>query len=137
MGMFATMFVGMLNVSTGKLSYINAGHEPPVVLKPSGKMIVLKPTGPAVGLMPDMIFNTDQTQINLGDMIIAYTDGVTEAVSANQEIFGRKRLHLVLENDYPSVASAIERIKKEIFDHIGRAPQSDDITLLGIHRKVL
>ena len=136
MGMFATMFVGMLNVSTGKLSYINAGHEPPVVLKPSGEMNVLKPTGPAVGLMPDMIFNTDQIQIDSGDMIIAYTDGVTEAVSADHEIFGRKRLHLVLEDVFPSVSNAIERIKEEIFKHIGRAPQSDDITLLGIHRKV-
>ena len=135
MGMFATMYVGMLDLSTGDLSYINAGHEPPAILKPSGELIVLKPTGPAVGLMPNMIFNTDQVQMDVGDMIIVHTDGVTEACSANDEIFGRKRLHSVLEEKFPSASKAIERIKEEIFEHIGQAPQSDDITLLGVRRK--
>lgn len=135
MGMFATMFVGMLDVPTGKLAYINAGHEPPVLLKNSGKLHLLPPTGPAVGLMPDMIFSTDQVQMDVDDMIIVYTDGVTEASSPESEIFGRKRLHLILENKFPSASKTIECIKDEIFNHIGRAPQSDDITLLGVRRK--
>lgn len=135
MGMFATMFVGMLDVPTGKLAYINAGHEPPVLLKNSGKLHLLPPTGPAVGLMPDMIFSTDQVQMDVDDMIIVYTDGVTEASSPESEIFGRKRLHLILEHKFPSASKTIECIKDEIFNHIGRAPQSDDITLLGVRRK--
>ena len=135
MGMFATMFVGMLDVSTGKLAYINAGHEPPVLLRNSGKLHLLRPTGPAVGLMPDMIFSTDQVQMDTNEMIIVYTDGVTEASTTASEIFGRKRLHLILKNKFPSASKTIEAIKEEIFNHIGKAPQSDDITLLGVRRK--
>jgi sigma-B regulation protein RsbU (phosphoserine phosphatase) len=135
MGMFATMFVGMLDVSSGKLAYINAGHEPPIILKRSGQPLLLWPTGPAVGLMPDMIFNTDQVQMDAGEMLIVYTDGVTEASSAADEIFGRKRLHLILENKFLTVSEIIVRIKDDIFEHIGQAPQSDDITLMGVRRK--
>ena len=135
MGMFATMFVGMLDVSTGKLAYINAGHEPPVLLRRSGELLLLWPTGPAVGLMPDMIFNTDQVQMDAGEMLIVYTDGVTEASSTADEIFGRKRLHMILENKFPTASETIARIEDDIFEHIGQAPQSDDITLLGVRRK--
>ena len=68
-------------------------------------------------------------------MIIVYTDGVTEASTTASEIFGRKRLHLILKNKFPSASKTIEAIKEEIFNHIGKAPQSDDITLLGVRRK--
>ena len=135
MGMFATMFVGMLDVSSGQMSYINAGHEPPVVLKSSGALQLLPPTGPAVGLMPDMIFNSDRIKMDSGDMIIVYTDGVTEAVSPELEIFGRRRLHTTLSKKFPSASQTIDCIKDAIFSHIGKAPQSDDITLLGVRRK--
>lgn len=135
MGMFATMFVGMLDVSTGELAYINAGHEPPVIVRRSGERSLLKPTGPAVGLMPDMNFHVGQVQMNAGESIIVYTDGVTEASSAEIEIFGRHRLHSILDNPSLSASETIERIKKEVFAHIGAAPQSDDITLLGLRRQ--
>jgi serine phosphatase RsbU (regulator of sigma subunit) len=73
--------------------------------------------------------------MDAGEMLIVYTDGVTEASSTADEIFGRKRLHMILEKKFPTASETIARIEDDIFEHIGQAPQSDDITLLGLRRK--
>jgi serine phosphatase RsbU (regulator of sigma subunit) len=135
LGMFATMFVGVLNVKNGNLTYINAGHEPPVILTAAGEIVMLRPTGPAVGLLPKMNFISRQVRLDQGDILIAFTDGVTEATSPAEEILGRKRLHSILSKKYASAAEVINHIKRLTFEHLGPAPQNDDITLLCVHRK--
>jgi serine phosphatase RsbU (regulator of sigma subunit) len=135
LGMFATMFVGVLDATTGNLTYINAGHEPPIILTSAGKIVMLRPTGPAVGLLPKMNFISRQVQLDPDDILIAFTDGVTEATSPVEEILGRKRLHSTLRKRYASAAEAINHIKRLTFEHIGTAPQNDDITLLCVRRK--
>jgi sigma-B regulation protein RsbU (phosphoserine phosphatase) len=134
LAMFATMFVGVLDTKTGDLTYINAGHEPPVILTQRGGIDLLRPTGPAVGLLPKTNFISQQVRLDPGDTLVAFTDGVTEAASPSKEIFGRQRLHSKLKTPFSSAADTIEHIRRETFDHIGRAPQSDDITLLCVHR---
>jgi sigma-B regulation protein RsbU (phosphoserine phosphatase) len=135
LGMFATIFAGVLNLKTGDLTYINAGHEPPLILSDAGKIHMLPPTGPAVGLLPKMNFPSCKAHIDFGDILIAYTDGVTEANSPSNKILGRRQLHLALQKPFSSALETIEQIKRETFTHIDSAPQNDDITLLCVRRK--
>jgi sigma-B regulation protein RsbU (phosphoserine phosphatase) len=88
MSMFATMFFGILEPETGILTYINGGHEPLFVLNQSGVKNILKSTGPAVGMMPGSKFKIQQVQIESGDILIGYTDGVTEG--KNPEVIHRQ-----------------------------------------------
>jgi phosphoserine phosphatase RsbU/P len=137
LGMFATIFAGVLNLNTGDLTYINAGHEPPLILSDAGEIQMLPPTSPAVGVLTKMNFPSCKAHMDPGDILIAYTDGVTEANSPADKIMGRKRLHLALNKRFSSVWETIDQIKRETFAHIGSAPQNDDITLLCVRRKNL
>ena len=97
MAMFATMFFGVLDSETGLLSYINGGHEPLFVVNKSGIRKTIQPTGPAVGMMPDMKFKIQQIQLEPGDILIGYTDGVTEGKNPDGALFTNKRLKSLLE----------------------------------------
>ena len=78
--MFATLFFGMLDPSNGQVAYINAGHNPPVVVDANGVLKAkLSNTGTAVGMFPGVDYTIEFTQMNPGDILYAYTDGVTEA----------------------------------------------------------
>ena len=135
LGMFATIFAGVLDVNTGELAYINAGHEPPVIITTESKIKILRPTGPAVGLLPKIKFRFKKVRLNPGDTLMAYTDGVTEATSPTDKIFGRKRLHAALRKPFSSAGETINHIKSKTLNHIGHSPQNDDITLLCLRRK--
>jgi serine phosphatase RsbU (regulator of sigma subunit) len=78
--MFATMFFGVLDPDTGTMSYVNGGHEPPIILDKRGAIIQrLMPTGPAVGLFPEMNFRVEQFHFADGDFMFGFTDGVSDA----------------------------------------------------------
>jgi len=77
--MFATTFFAVLDPATGQLNYINGGHNPPVVIGPNGIKDRLKPTGPAPGMLPDVDYRIGQTQLDPGDILFTFTDGVTDA----------------------------------------------------------
>ena len=132
MDMFATLFFGVLNPETGLLSYINAGHEPLFIVGPNGVKVSLQPSGPVVGMWPDARFNIEHVQLEPGDILIGYTDGVTEALSSNGELYTKKRLQSLLEQPVASASELLERIKTSLFKHTENAPQSDDITLLVV-----
>jgi sigma-B regulation protein RsbU (phosphoserine phosphatase) len=134
MGMFATLFFGVLNPETGLLSYINAGHEPLFILDPTGVKVSLQPTGPALGIMPNAKFKIEYVQLEPGDILIGYTDGITEARSSNGELYTKKRLQSLLEQPVASAPELLERIKTSLFNYTENAPQSDDITLLAVQR---
>ena len=89
--MFATLFFGILNPAQGTLAYVNAGHEPPFIVGPRGVKTSLAPTGPAVGLMPGIDFGIRHQTLAAGDILLGYTDGITEAVSSDGEFFGKQR----------------------------------------------
>ncbi len=134
MGMFATLFFGVLDPETGLLSYINAGHEPLFIVGPTGVKVSLQPTGPAVGVMPDARFKIEHVQLEPGDILIGYTDGVTEARSSNDEFYTKKRLQSLLEQPVASASELLERLKTSLFKHTENVSQSDDITLLVVQR---
>lgn len=133
-GMFATLFFGVLNPATGRLCYINAGHEPLYLIDAKGVKKALAPTGPAVGMWPNAAYNTGQIQFEQGDMLIGYTDGVTEARSPDDEIFTRKRLQSLVEQPFNSASEMLDRIKTSLFEFIDIAPRGDDVTMLAVQR---
>ena len=134
LSMFATMFFGVLDPATGLLTYINGGHEPLFLVNQAGIKHTLNPTGPAVGMMPNMKFGIEQVQFEPGDILIGYTDGVTEGKNSNGELFTPQRLRSLIQQPAKSAGELLTRIETQLFDHIDKAPQFDDITMLAIQR---
>lgn len=134
--MFATLFFGFLDPETGSLSYINAGHEPLVVLNSSGGVkALLKPTAPAIGFDTDVRFGFGQLQLEPGNILLGYTDGVPDAINSDGEFYTAERLFSLLEQPVSSATSLLNRVVTAVESHIGEAEQHDDITLMVICRK--
>ena len=128
-GDFVTMFVGILDLSSGCLDYCNAGHEQPVV---AGQPLDIKSNLP-VGALPDWSFEGQQTQLKPGDMLFLYTDGLSEAKNNEDELLGRKRVRqLASEQSNGTAQQLIEIMEAEVHRHAGDAKQNDDITMLAI-----
>jgi sigma-B regulation protein RsbU (phosphoserine phosphatase) len=134
MCMFATLFFGVLDPKNGKLMYINGGHETVFIIDKNGIREGLKPTGPSVGLLPQTKFEYKQVQMTPGDILFAYTDGVIDARSPADRLFTKKRLFSLLCQPVDSAFELMEKIGTSLFDHIGKAPQEDDITMLTLQR---
>ena len=135
LSMFATLFFGILDPKTGLLCYVNGGHEPLTIVRETGEKLQLAPTGPAVGVMPDAAFKSDRVTLQPGDLLIGYTDGVTEAKNMDGELFNRQRLLSLLDVPVRSASELLARIESHLFRYIDEAPQFDDITILSIRRK--
>jgi sigma-B regulation protein RsbU (phosphoserine phosphatase) len=133
--MFATLFFGILNPVTGEIAYINGGHEPLYIIGRSGIKETLKAAGPVVGIITGAEFKIQQAQLEPGDILIGYTDGVTEALSPQQTLYSKEKFRALLELRASSATELIERIQTDLFDHIDNAPQFDDITMIAVHRK--
>jgi sigma-B regulation protein RsbU (phosphoserine phosphatase) len=135
LNMFATLFFGLLDPSNGQLAYINAGHNPPFILGPDGAMkAALKGTGPAVGMFPATDFRIDYAQMDPGDVLYLYTDGVTEARDAAKNFFTEKRLRALLNQPTDSAAGLLERVDSSLRQFMGGAVQFDDITMMAVRR---
>jgi len=135
LSMFATIFFGVLNPENGLLSYVNGGHEPVVIISSHGGVNrYLSPTGPAVGVMPDVEFLIKQTVLTPGETMLAYTDGVTEALSADGKEFSRERLLALCDNPSSSTEELLENIGGELNAHMNNTEQFDDITMLALRR---
>ena len=132
-GMFATLFFGIIDPLTGLLSYVNGGHEPLIILSADGIKNRLPPTGPAVGMMPGSRYQIEKVQLESGDILFGYTDGVTEARSPQDELYTRKRFEeSAVRCNLPTAAESIENVRSNLFKFIQNAPQADDITMLAI-----
>ena len=134
-GMFATLFFGVLDPLSGKMAYVNGGHEPIAIVNQAGVRERLRATGPAVGLMPESKYKAKPFQIRPGDILIGYTDGVTEALSPGKELYTKGRFFSILDNPASTASQLIEQIKIDLYRHMDDAPQFDDITMLAVHRK--
>ena len=135
LAMFATLFFGILDPDSGKLSYVNGGHEPIFVVGPGGGVKErLAATGPAVGIKPKINFKMRQSRLEPGDILLGYTDGVVEAHASDGEFFTMARLVSTLDAPAPSAADLLNRIAGSVEKHIGEADQFDDVTLLAIRK---
>ncbi|MBE6015522.1 MAG: hypothetical protein E7241_09205 [Lachnospiraceae bacterium] len=135
-GMFVTVWLGILDITTGVVQYVNAGHNPPV-LKHGGEYDYFR-TRPGLVLagMEGVRYKQGEFQLEKGDVFFLYTDGVTEATNDKEELFGEERLLDVLNALYDEPVEDIGRIvKRSVEDFAGDAPQFDDITMMVIKYK--
>ena len=132
--MFATIFYAILDPEKCILTYINGGHEPPIIIGAEGIKTSLDPTGPAVGLYPDLKFKTRTVKLEPGDVLLVYTDGVIDARNKAGEAFTKKRLQDLLAESSPSAEELINKIKTQINDHTHSENQYDDITIMALRR---
>ena len=131
-GMFVTAWMGKIDLSTGKLSFANAGHNPPVLVHSDGECEYLKSrTGFILAGMEGMMYRSNEIMLNKGDRIFLYTDGVTEATDENEVLYGEDRLLSYIDKNKALKAEALlSGIKEDIDNFAGDAPQFDDITML-------
>lgn len=134
--MFATLFLAELDVRTGRLTYVNCGQEPPLVLVGGRVAARLEVTGPAVGLMPDMEFAVGTVDLTPGMVMLAYTDGVPEVQAPSGEALGETRLIAFVERLQGTAADLQQHVRKVLAEFVGDAPQVDDVTLLVVRRAV-
>ena len=130
--MFVTLWLGILEISTGLLSAANAGHEYPCLMHKNRDFILLKdPHGLVLGAMDKTEYRSYEIQLVPGDTVFLYTDGVTEAMNAENEEFGLERMvdALNLELDVP-VAKLVDNVRRAVGAFVGDAPQADDITMM-------
>lgn len=132
--MFVTMFCGVLDIRTGEMLFSNAGHNPPVLIRRDGRTEWLKvPAGIVLGVMPDFSFETSSIQLLPEDLLITYTDGVTESFDANQALYSEERLIREASScKQKTPQEAVQRIKASVEAFAAGCPQSDDITLLAL-----
>jgi serine phosphatase RsbU (regulator of sigma subunit) len=132
--MFATVFLAVLDPLSGELVYVNCGHEAPVVCEATGAFARLLPTGPALGLAPGMVFNAASIAIGAGDTLVAFTDGVTDAVDADGIPYSEQRLLSRLAHCGAQADDAVAAVREDLRAAMGQADQFDDITMLALHR---
>jgi serine phosphatase RsbU (regulator of sigma subunit) len=131
--MFATVFFGVLDTKTGLLSYVNAGQDPPMILNATGVRCLLEKTGPAIGLFEDMPYQTATIQLEPGDALFVYSDGIPDAENADGEFFGRDAVTTLLSKAYQEAAvQPLDGIAAALHAHIGQMRQYDDMTMLYI-----
>jgi sigma-B regulation protein RsbU (phosphoserine phosphatase) len=132
--MFVTVVCGILDIATGELTYSNAGHNPPVMLR-SGRAPewLPLPPGGVLGVMEEAVFATRSVRLRSGDRLLLYTDGVTEAMDAGRNLFSDERLlREVQSRAAAGTRQLVERVMAAVQEHAAGAVQSDDITMLAL-----
>lgn len=135
--MFVTVFCGVLNLTTGAIRYSNAGHNPPVLFRLGQDPQWLElPKGTTLGVMENAEYQTVELKLNPGDTLLAYTDGVTEAMDTEETLYSDQRLLQTLEGE---ARTSPEEMVKHVLESVQKfaegAPQADDITVLAVRFK--
>ena len=136
--MFVTMFVAVIELKTGRMTYVNGGHNPPLIYRAStGRFEYLTSSARnyALGLMDDAEFEQEEIDLSKGDLIYLYTDGVTEALNTQEELYGEERLEKCLNGlgtEGIAVEKILEAVRLSLEKYAEGAEQSDDITMIGL-----
>jgi sigma-B regulation protein RsbU (phosphoserine phosphatase) len=127
---YATLFYGVFDEATRALQYVNAGHNPPMVIRRDRSVVRLESGGPPVGMFPNWMYDEGAVQLDPGDLVLAYTDGVTEAVNPAGEEWGEEGLlEAVAEHDAQSAHALVEGIFRSM-DEFSLGHQTDDATVI-------
>jgi sigma-B regulation protein RsbU (phosphoserine phosphatase) len=130
---YATMFVARYDPARHFLHYVNAGHEPPVVLRKTAtgyRPVTLEPTGPVIGMLRKARFQENVVSLRAGDLLIAYTDGLCETTNARGEEWGFRRLIATVQAcSYRKACDIVDRVLETAGTFAGGHPQNDDMTL--------
>jgi serine phosphatase RsbU (regulator of sigma subunit) len=135
-GMFATLFLGILDPAAGRLTYVNGGHEPPLFLRKGQPVVYLRATGLAIGAMPDSTYRAESIVFQPGDSLVLYTDGVTDADDDAGAHFSKQRLVSLVSEKSEAAQSLLGLVIASLNAHVGKASPADDITLLVIRKTV-
>jgi sigma-B regulation protein RsbU (phosphoserine phosphatase) len=132
--MFVTIFLGILDVTTGQLAYTNAGHNPPYLKREDGTLVRLdKRHGPVIGAMEGMVYHEDSIGLGPGDMLLVYTDGVTEAMDPSQSLYEEEQLvELYGAREYASAEDLVQATVDDVWRFQAEAVQADDVTVLAV-----
>jgi serine phosphatase RsbU (regulator of sigma subunit) len=134
-GKFVTAFLAIVDGASGEVVYVNAGHNPPVLLRADGRHEKLEHGGTILGIMPGSHYERGETTLSPGDMLVLYTDGVTEATSESSELWGDERLILTLRARFSEACDALVRsIAHEVRAFEGDRGPTDDVTLIAVRR---
>ena len=131
-GTFVTLFLGVLDLSTGRLRYCNAGHDRPVLVGDSVEELPALANVP-VGVFDDVTYQEQEAMVAPGSLLFLYTDGVTESMDAGRRQFGRERLLAALAASPRKPEALIRAVGADIRAFAGEAEQSDDLTMLAVH----
>ena len=133
--MFVTLFYGILQPVTGDLRYTCAGHNPPLLFRASdGTVAELTTPGIALGVLEDVVLGEAETRLAEGDLLVCYTDGLTEAINAAEEPFGVARLIEVIKANHAGSAPALVEAINTALLRFTERPPFDDLTLVVIKR---
>ena len=136
-GMFVTVWLGVLEISTGRLTAANAGHEYPVLMRPNGKFEVIKDKhGFVIGGMSGVKYTEYELQLEKGAKLFVYTDGVPEANNSANELFGMERMLEALNGDLAATTvDTLKNVRKAVDKFVDGAEQFDDLTMLALEYK--
>jgi sigma-B regulation protein RsbU (phosphoserine phosphatase) len=135
-GMFVSLFYALLDPGKGKLTYVNAGHNPPILCRRGrDPLLELERTGMVLGVLEDARFEQSTIQIGPGDLILMYTDGVTDATDAHGQAFGDERLRRVVrEKRDAQPAEMITALEQALLEFVAASSPFDDVTIVGVKR---
>ena len=133
-GMFVTLWLGILEISTGTITAANAGHEYPAIRRNNGKFALhIDKHGFVIGGFENQKYSEYKIKLEKGEMMFLYTDGVVEATNAENELFGTERMLKALNEHYdPSPQQLLSGVKRKVDEFVGDASQFDDLTMLGL-----
>ena len=135
-GRLVTLFYGEIEAATGKLTYVNAGHNPPFLRRADGEVERLQPTAMILGVAADAVVETRQVQIERTDRLLLFTDGLSEALNKKEEEYGEVRLEDSLVRVHTLLLpAAVERLIADVQAFCGSAPPHDDMTLMLVARQ--
>ena len=132
---FVTFFIGAFDSATKTLTYCNAGHQPPLLFRKSKSkeesVVMLRPTGAAIGLVEEAKFGEKTIDLQEGDLLVLYTDGVTEAMNTENQQFGRERLEtLIRQVEGLPVKEVIQKVRLSLEEFSEGKPLADDTTIM-------
>jgi sigma-B regulation protein RsbU (phosphoserine phosphatase) len=132
---FVTLFFGIADPRTGELTYCNAGHNPPLVVRSDRAAVRLEGGGPVLGILPNLTFQEQSFRLDSGDALLMYSDGVTEAVNPAGEDFGEQRLaELLRENRRQPAQAIVDAVCDAVQNFAAGQPPADDITVVAACR---
>jgi sigma-B regulation protein RsbU (phosphoserine phosphatase) len=132
--MFATLFFAVLDTDSGRVCYINAGHDAPYVLRDHEIVQQVMPSGPVVGAFESASYKIETFVLEPGDQLVLYSDGIPDAQNEDREMFGAQRLRDLLQAKHGEARTCFDMVLSEVEAHIGEAIQFDDITLMVVER---
>jgi sigma-B regulation protein RsbU (phosphoserine phosphatase) len=131
--MFVTLFLAILDIRTGEVNYCNAGHNPPILCTADQVAYLQSMNEPIAGAMPEVSYSTQQLTLAPGDTLFLYTDGVTEAMNHEQELYSDERLlEFMNQTKTASTTDIIDQVNHSVAKFADGAEQSDDITMLAL-----